>query len=74
MSRCDNGFSLLNTVCCRVPDKKYSAKKPLPMYSSSNSLCQVLHSSKTSPNVIQVQALDKEPDSNSAITIMGHVK
>jgi hypothetical protein len=24
---------------CRVPDKKYSAKKPLPMYYSPNSLC-----------------------------------
>jgi hypothetical protein len=31
---------------CRVSDKKYSAKKLLPMYSSPSVLCRVLHSAK----------------------------
>jgi hypothetical protein len=31
---------------CRVPDKKYSAKRLLPMYSSSSVLCRVLYSAK----------------------------
>jgi hypothetical protein len=38
---------------CQVPDKKYSAKKPLPMYYSSSSLCRVLHSAKTLLDVFQ---------------------
>jgi hypothetical protein len=36
---------------CRVPDKKYSAKRPLSMYSSPSVFCRVLHSVKTLPNV-----------------------
>jgi len=36
---------------CRVPDKKYSAKKLLPMYSSPSVLCRVLHSAKPLPSV-----------------------
>jgi hypothetical protein len=36
---------------CRVPDKKYSAKRLLPMYSSPSVLCQVLHSAKPLPSV-----------------------
>jgi hypothetical protein len=56
------------TFCCRVPcdtqqrlrrvpDKKYSTKKPLPMYNSPSS---VLHSTKTLPSVLQAlpSALD----------------
>jgi hypothetical protein len=35
----------------RVPDKKYSAKRLLPMYSSPSILCQVLHSAKPLPSV-----------------------
>jgi hypothetical protein len=38
-------------ILCRVPDKKYSAKKPLPMYSSPCVLCRVLHSAKPLPSV-----------------------
>jgi hypothetical protein len=34
------------TFLCRVPDIKYSAKRPLPMYSSPSVLCRVLHSAK----------------------------
>jgi hypothetical protein len=34
------------TFLCRVPDKKYSAKRLLPMYSSPSVLCRVLHSAK----------------------------
>jgi hypothetical protein len=34
------------TFLCRVPDKKYSAKMLLPMYSSPRVLCRVLHSAK----------------------------
>jgi hypothetical protein len=36
---------------CRVPDKKYSAKRLLPMYSSSSVLYRVLHSAKPLPSV-----------------------
>jgi hypothetical protein len=36
---------------CRVPDKKYSAKMLLPMYSSPSVLCRVLHSAKPLPSV-----------------------
>jgi hypothetical protein len=36
---------------CRVPDKKYSAKRLLPMYSSPSVLCRVLHSAKSLPSV-----------------------
>jgi hypothetical protein len=38
-------------ILYRVPDKKYSAKRPLPMYSSPSVLCRVLHSAKTLPSV-----------------------
>jgi hypothetical protein len=38
---------------CQVPDKKYSANKPLSMYSSLSSLCQVSHSTKPSPRVFR---------------------
>jgi hypothetical protein len=34
-----------------VPDKKYSAKMLLPMYSSPSFLCRVLHSAKPLPSV-----------------------
>jgi hypothetical protein len=37
------------TFLCR--DKKYSAKRLLPMYSSPSVLCQVLHSAKALPSV-----------------------
>jgi hypothetical protein len=33
-------------ILCRVPDKKYSAKRSLPMYNSPSVLCRVLHSAK----------------------------
>jgi hypothetical protein len=33
--------------------KKYSVKKPLPMYCPSSSLCRVLHSTKTLPSIFQ---------------------
>jgi hypothetical protein len=36
---------------CRVPDKKYSAKKSLSMYCSPSSLCRVSHSAKFLPSV-----------------------
>jgi hypothetical protein len=36
---------------CRVPNKKYSVKKLLPMYNSPSSLCRVSHSAKLSPSV-----------------------
>jgi hypothetical protein len=39
------------TFVCRVPDKKYSAKRLLPMYSSPSVLCRVLHSAKPLPSV-----------------------
>jgi hypothetical protein len=39
------------TFLCRVPDKKYSAKRLLPMYSSPSILCRVLHSAKHLPSV-----------------------
>ena len=39
------------TFLCRVPDKKYSAKRLLPMYSSPSVLCRVLHSAKPLPSV-----------------------
>ena len=38
---------------CRVPDKKYSAKKPLPMYCLPNTLCRVPHSAKTLSRVFR---------------------
>jgi hypothetical protein len=36
---------------CRVPEKKYSVKKTLPMYCVSSPLCRVRHSIKTLPSV-----------------------
>jgi hypothetical protein len=39
------------TFLCRVPDKKYSAKRLLPMYGSPSVLCRVLHSAKHLPSV-----------------------
>jgi hypothetical protein len=38
---------------CRVPDKKYSAKKALPMYCVPSPLCRVRHSAKTLPSVFK---------------------
>jgi hypothetical protein len=38
-------------ILCRVPDKKCSAKRLLPMYSSPSVLCRVLHSAKPLPSV-----------------------
>jgi hypothetical protein len=35
---------------CRVPEKKYSAKKALPMHCVPSPLCRVRHSTKTSPS------------------------
>jgi hypothetical protein len=54
-------------VLCRVPDKKYSAKKPLPIYCSLSSICRVSHSAKTSSSVFQ--ALDKSHDSGSELYV-----
>jgi hypothetical protein len=34
------------TFLCRVPEKKYSAKKALPMYCLSSLFCRVRHSAK----------------------------
>jgi hypothetical protein len=47
------GAATVTFLCrlCRVPDKKYSTKKLLPMYSSPSVLCRVLHSAKPSPSV-----------------------
>jgi hypothetical protein len=39
----------------RVLDKKYSVKKPLPMYSSLRLLCRASHSSKHSPSVLSTR-------------------
>jgi hypothetical protein len=41
----------LGKILYRVPDKKYSAKRLLPMYSSPSVLCRVLHSAKPLPSV-----------------------
>jgi hypothetical protein len=38
---------------CREPDKKYSAKNPLTMYSSPSLLCRVSHSTKLLLSVFQ---------------------
>ena len=49
--------AVMVTFLCRVsngtrqPDKKYSTKRPLPMYSSPSVLCRVLHSAKPLPSV-----------------------
>jgi hypothetical protein len=40
-------------ILCRVPDKKYSAKRPLLMYSSPSVLYRVLHSAKPLPSVFR---------------------
>jgi hypothetical protein len=37
-----------------VTDKKYSAKKPLPMYCLPSYLCRVSQSAKCLPSVFQV--------------------
>jgi hypothetical protein len=50
----------------RVPDKKYSAKKPLSMYCSPRSLCRVSHLAKTLSSVFQ--SLGKVFDSGSGCT------
>jgi hypothetical protein len=52
----DGDFALPSTIgprqsLCRVPDKKYSAKNPLPMYSSPRLFCRVSHTAKTLPSV-----------------------
>jgi hypothetical protein len=56
---------------CRVPDKKYSAKKALPMHCVPSPLCRVRHSAKTLPSVLRLcrvlQALGKAVDSGSDI-------
>jgi hypothetical protein len=38
---------------CRVPDKKYSAKKYLPMHCLPSLLCRVSHSAKPLPSVFK---------------------
>jgi hypothetical protein len=38
---------------CRVPEKKHSAKKALPMHCLSNLLCRVSHSVKSLPSVFE---------------------
>jgi hypothetical protein len=38
---------------CRVPEKKYSAKKALPMHCVPNPLCRVRHSIKTLPSIFK---------------------
>jgi hypothetical protein len=54
---------------CRVPEKKYSAKKALPMHCVPSPLCRVRHSAKTLPSVLRLcrvlQALGKAVDSGS---------
>jgi hypothetical protein len=54
--RRDGRFSLPSTdwSLCRVPDKKYSTKKPLPMYCSPSSLYRVSHSANTTKRSIPV--------------------
>jgi hypothetical protein len=61
-SRRDDDFSLSSPLWS---DKKYSAKKLLPMYSSLSSLCRVSHSAKPSPNVFPALPLGKETISDS---------
>jgi hypothetical protein len=53
---------------CRVPEKKYSAKKALPIYCLPSPLCRVQHSAKHVPSVFQTlpsASGDKEVDSGS---------
>jgi hypothetical protein len=51
-----------------VPDKKYSAKRPLPMYSSPSVLCRVFF------GLCRVlQALGKAVDSGSVYVVAGEV-
>jgi hypothetical protein len=38
---------------CRVPEKKYSTKKTLPMHCLPSLLCRVSHSAKTLPSVFK---------------------
>jgi hypothetical protein len=38
---------------CRVPEKKYSAKKALPMHCVPSLLCRVRHSAKPLPSVFK---------------------
>jgi hypothetical protein len=38
---------------CRVPEKKYSAKKALPMHCVPSPLCRVRHSAKPLPSVFK---------------------
>jgi hypothetical protein len=38
---------------CRVPEKKYSAKKALPMHCVPSLLCRVRHSTKPLPSVFK---------------------
>jgi hypothetical protein len=62
-NRCHPGSVTANFLCrvlpdirqslCRVPEKKYSAKKALPMYCSSSPLCRVRHSVKPVPSVFR---------------------
>jgi hypothetical protein len=50
--------AVIATFLCRVSydsDKKYSAKKSLPMYSSLSSLCRVSHSAKPSPSALDTR-------------------
>jgi hypothetical protein len=55
----------LGKVFVECPIKKHSAKKPLPMYCSSNSICRVSHSAKFLPSVYQ-DLPSAAPDSGSA--------
>ena len=41
---------------CQVPDKKYSAKKSLPMHCLPSLLCRVLHSAKPLPSVFKASS------------------
>jgi hypothetical protein len=43
---CRVRFLALGKHLCRVPEKKYSAKKSLPMHCLPSLLCRVLHSTK----------------------------
>jgi hypothetical protein len=51
---------------CRVPEKKHSAKKALPMHYVSSLLCRVRHSAKPLPSA---SALGKACDSGSVCSI-----
>jgi hypothetical protein len=46
---------------CRVPEKKYSTKKALPMHCVSSPLCRVRHSTKPLPSIFRHPAKPSIP-------------